>query len=76
MTVEAIVADIDDDGLLGVDVLQNSKDGSIDILLSRGVLVSDKKEVPIIQVELSKNPCEKSHCGRPFCHTCPKRMRN
>ena len=50
MTVEAIVADIDDDGLLGVDVLQNNKDGPVDILLSRGVLVIDKKEVPIIQV--------------------------
>ena len=50
MTVEAIVADTDDDGLSGVDVLQNSKDGPIDILLSRGVLMIDKKEVPIIQV--------------------------
>ena len=50
MTVETIVADIVDDGLLWADVLQNSKDGPIDILLSRGGLVIDKKEVPIIQV--------------------------
>ena len=50
LEVEAIVADIDDDGLLGVDILQNGKNGPSDLLLSRGVLLIDKKEVPIIQV--------------------------
>ena len=50
MEVEAIVTDIDDDGLLGVDVLQNNKDGPTDLLMSKGVLVINKKDVPIIQV--------------------------
>ena len=50
LEVEAIVADIDDDGLLGVDVLQNGKNGPSDLLMRRGVLLIDKKEVPIIQV--------------------------
>ena len=50
---EAIVAEIDDDGLLGVDILQNSKNGPADLLMSKGFLVIDKQEVPIIQVGLS-----------------------
>ncbi|MCG8046149.1 MAG: retroviral-like aspartic protease family protein, partial [Candidatus Thiodiazotropha endolucinida] len=50
MTVEAIVAEIDDDGLLGVDILQNGNGGPTDLMLSKGVLVIDKKEVPMIQV--------------------------
>ena len=50
--VEAIVADIDDDGLLGVDVLQNSTEGPSDILLSKGVLLINKQEVPIMQIGL------------------------
>ncbi|MEW8546417.1 MAG: reverse transcriptase family protein, partial [Candidatus Thiodiazotropha sp.] len=50
--VEAIVAEIDDDGLLGIDVLQNGKGGPADLLLSKGVLVVKNKEVPIIQVGL------------------------
>ena len=50
--VEAIVADIDDDGLLGVDVLQNSTEGPSDILLSKGVLLLNKQEVPIMQIGL------------------------
>ena len=44
LEVEAIVADIDDDGLLGVDILQNGKNGPSDSLLSRGVLLIDKKK--------------------------------
>ena len=47
---EAIVAEIDDDGLLGVDVLQNGEGGPTDLLMSEGVLKVDGKEVPIIQV--------------------------
>ena len=50
MEVEAIVAKIDDDGLLGVDILQNGKNGPADLLMSKGVLLIDKKEIPIIQV--------------------------
>ena len=33
--LEAIVADIDDDGLLGVDILQNGKNGPSDLLMSK-----------------------------------------
>ena len=50
MQTEAIVAEIDDDGLLGVDVLQNGEGGPTDLLMSEGVLKVDGKEVPIIQV--------------------------
>ena len=50
MQTEAIVAEIDDDGLLRVDVLQNGKGGPTDLLLSKGVLKVEGKEVPIIQV--------------------------
>ena len=54
LEVEAIVADIEDDGLLGVDVLQNGKEGPTDILLSKGVLMIENQEVPIIQVGLKQ----------------------
>ena len=50
MQVEAIVAEIDDDGLLGVDILQNGRYGPTDLLMSKGILEINKKEVPIIQV--------------------------
>ena len=50
LETEAIVADIDDDGVLGVDVLQNGVSGPTDLLLSKGVLKRYDKEVPIIQV--------------------------
>ena len=50
--VEAVVADIDDDGLLGIDVLQNGSGGPADLLLSKGVLQVKGQEVPIIQVGL------------------------
>ena len=50
LDIDAIVADIDDDGLLGVDVLQNGVGGPTDLLLSKGVLRVHDQEVPIIQV--------------------------
>ena len=50
LEVEAIVADIEDDGLLGVDILQNRDSGPADLMLSKGVLLMDGKEVPITQV--------------------------
>ena len=54
MKVEAIVAAIDDDFLLGVDILQNGDNGPADLLMSKGVIVLNKKEVPIIQVGVTK----------------------
>ena len=50
LVIEAIVADIEDDGLLGVDILQNRESGPADLMMSKGVLLKDGKEVPIIQV--------------------------
>ena len=47
---EAIVAEIDDDGLLGIDVLQNRHDGPTDLMMSKGILKMGDKEVPIMQV--------------------------
>ena len=47
LQVEAVVADIEDDGLLGVDVLQNGEDGPTDLWLSKGVLKIHNHEVPI-----------------------------
>ena len=49
LEMEAIVADIEDDGLLGVDVLQNGEDGPTDLRLSKGVMKINNQEVPIIQ---------------------------
>ena len=51
--IEAIVAEIDDDGLLGVDILQNGKNGPADLLMSKGVMVLIKKEIPMMQVGMS-----------------------
>ena len=52
--VEAVVADIDDDGLLGIDVLQDGQGGPADLLLSKGVLQVQDEEVPLIQVGLKR----------------------
>ena len=49
---EVIVADIDDEGLLGIDILQNGKEGPGDMLLSKGVLLLKGHEIPLIQVGL------------------------
>ena len=53
LEIKAIVAEIDDDGLLGVDILQNGKNGPADLLMSKGVMVLNKKEVPMMQVGMS-----------------------
>ena len=58
--VEAVVADIDDDGLLGIDVLQNGNGGPTDLLLSKGVVrVQDEKVPPKLVVTYrSYNHCD------------------
>ena len=53
LRVEAVVAEIDDDGLIGVDVLQSRRNGPSDLLLSTGVLKIDEQEVPIIQIGIN-----------------------
>ena len=50
LDTEAIVADNDDSGLLGVDALQNGARGPTDLLLSKGVLKVHDQEGPIIQL--------------------------
>ena len=50
LDTETIVADIDDDGLLGVDPLQNGVRGPTDLLLRKRVLKVLDQEGPIIQV--------------------------
>ena len=47
---EAIVAEIEDDGLIGIDVLQNRHNGPTDLLMSKGILKMGDIEVPIMQI--------------------------
>ena len=69
--VEAVVADIDDDGLLGIDVLQNGNGGPADLLLSKGVLRVQDEEVPLIQVGLKRRVQRVT-----VDHTIPDKKRN
>jgi len=54
LTREIIVAEIEDDALLGIDILQNDEGGPADLLLSRGVILFQGKEIPCIQVGLKE----------------------
>lgn len=47
---EAIIADIEDEALLGFDVLGGSDNGPADILLSRNVIKLDEVEIPCFQI--------------------------
>ena len=47
---EFVVADIEDDALLGFDVLMGSEKGPADILLSKGLIVLDGVQIPCFQV--------------------------
>ena len=51
---EAIVAEIEDDALLGYDVLMGGKKGPADILLSKGKILLDGHEIPCLQI--GRNP--------------------
>ena len=48
--VDIVVAEIEDDGLLGVDILQKQQSGPADILLSKGEIHLDGHTIPCIQV--------------------------
>ena len=50
---ETIVAEIEDDGLIGIDVLQNRHNGPTDLLMSKGILKMGDKEVPIMQIGIA-----------------------
>ncbi|MES9884544.1 MAG: retroviral-like aspartic protease family protein, partial [Sedimenticola sp.] len=47
---ELIVAEIQDDCLLGMDILQNDQEGPSDVLLSQGIIVLRGVEIPVMQV--------------------------
>ena len=49
---EIIVAEIEDDGLLGMDILQNDASGPADILMSKGVIKLRGHEVPCISTSI------------------------
>ena len=51
---DAVVADIEDDALLGYDVLNGSEKGPADILLSRNKIVLDGEDIPCFQVGVSR----------------------
>ncbi|KAL3882972.1 hypothetical protein ACJMK2_029273 [Sinanodonta woodiana] len=53
LDMEVIVAKIEDEGLLGIDILQNENDGPADILLSKGVIKLHGISVPCIQIGLN-----------------------
>ncbi|XP_053400696.1 uncharacterized protein LOC128557386 [Mercenaria mercenaria] len=50
ITSEAIIADIEDEALLGYDVLKGCEHGAADILLSKNKIVLDGVEIPCFQV--------------------------
>ncbi|KAH3868715.1 hypothetical protein DPMN_031867 [Dreissena polymorpha] len=50
LTREIIVAEIEYDALLEIDILQNDEGGPADLLLSRGVILFQGIEIPCIQV--------------------------
>ncbi|MES9880686.1 MAG: retropepsin-like aspartic protease [Sedimenticola sp.] len=47
---ELVVAEIQDDCLLGMDILQNDQEGPGDVLLSQGVIKLRGVEIPVVQV--------------------------
>ncbi|KAL3858805.1 hypothetical protein ACJMK2_009058 [Sinanodonta woodiana] len=50
---KVIVAEIEDEGLLGIDILKNENDGPADILLSKGVIKLHGVSIPCIQIGLN-----------------------
>ncbi|KAK3597647.1 hypothetical protein CHS0354_040016 [Potamilus streckersoni] len=50
---EIIVTEIEDEGLLGIDILQNENDGPADILLSKGIIKLHGVSIPCIQIGLN-----------------------
>ncbi|XP_053401636.1 uncharacterized protein LOC123522917 [Mercenaria mercenaria] len=50
MVHEVVVADIEDDALLGFNILRGSEKGPADLLLSKGMIVLDGVEIPCLQV--------------------------
>ena len=51
---EVVVADIEDECLLGIDILQNGPFGPADLLLKKGILLLDGHEVPCSQIGMQE----------------------
>ncbi len=64
---ELIVAEIQDDCLLGMDILQNDQEGPSDVLLSQGIIVLRGVEIPVMQVGTEGQ--RRVVIGRSFCYT-------
>ena len=51
---EIIVAQIEDDGLLGMDILQNDESGPADIIMSEGIIRLKGHKVPCINMSTTE----------------------
>ena len=60
---ELIVAEIEDEALIGIDILQNHKEGPADLLLSEGIIRMRGNRIPCEQVGLP-HPLRKVICLR------------
>ena len=52
---ELIIAEIEDECLLGMDILQNDTEGPGDVLLSQGLIILRGVEIPVVQIGIDKN---------------------
>lgn len=51
---ELFVADIEDDILLGIDILQRGEGGPADILLGNGIMILNNVKIPLHQIPIPK----------------------
>ncbi|CAG2211272.1 unnamed protein product [Mytilus edulis] len=51
---ELVIAEIEDECLLGMDILQNDPSGPADVILSRGIIILRGVEIPVIQVGVDR----------------------
>jgi hypothetical protein len=56
---EVVVAEIEDEALLGIDILQNGRGGPADLLLSKGIIMLRETAIPCIQIGLPTEPRER-----------------
>ena len=68
---DLVVADIEDECLLGIDILQGKQGGSADILLSKGIINLRGVSIPCIQInntEVIRRVTTADHCIIPaYC---------
>ncbi|CAG2191074.1 unnamed protein product [Mytilus edulis] len=51
---ELVIAEIEDECLLGMDILQNDPSGPADVILSKGIIILRGVEIPVIQVGVDR----------------------